>query len=255
MNWLAELRGRLRTALAGTVDEVEPYVDMLRPAQDAKFGDFQANCAMSLAKLVKKPPRDVAAEIIAKLDVADLCEPPEIAGPGFINLRVRTERLATETAAIVNDDRLGVPLVESPRTYIVDFSGPNVAKPMHVGHLRSTVIGHALYRVLKFLGHHALSDNHVGDWGTQFGMIIYGYKHFRDDAAYAASPVAELARLYRLVNQLCEYHDLGEELPKLVAKVAQAETALDNARRSPGIAIPGVQRPRETAQEVRAGFE
>jgi len=234
MNWLAELRGRLRAALSGYADDVEPYVDMLRPAQDAKFGDFQANCAMPLAKALKKPPRDVAADIVAKLDVDDLCDPPEIAGPGFINLRIRTDRLAEETARIVADERLGVPVVSTPRTYIVDFSSPNVAKPMHVGHLRSTVIGHALYRVLKFLGHRAIGDNHVGDWGTQFGMIIYGYKHFRDDAAYKASPVAELARLYRLVNQLCEYHDAGEELPKLQAKVAQAEASLENVRRSPG---------------------
>jgi arginyl-tRNA synthetase len=210
---------------------------MLHPAQDAKFGDFQANCAMSLAKLLKKPPRDVAAEIVAKLEIADLCDPPEIAGPGFINLRVRTDRLATETARIVPDDRLGVSLAPSPRTYIVDFSGPNVAKPMHVGHLRSTVLGHALYRVLKFLGHRAISDNHVGDWGTQFGMIIYGYKHFRDQAAYAASPVTELARLYRLVNQLCDYHDLGAELPKLSIKVTQCEAALERARNESAAAL------------------
>jgi arginyl-tRNA synthetase len=231
MHWLSELQGRLRTALVGMADDVEPYAEMLRPTQDAKFGDFQANCAMPLAKALKKPPREVAAEIVAKLDVAEFCEPPEIAGPGFINLRLRTDRLAAETARLVNDDRLGVPAVAVPRNYVVDFSSPNVAKPMHVGHLRSTVIGHALYRVLKFLGHQVRSDNHVGDWGTQFGMIIYGYKHFRDAAAYAAAPVAELARLYRLVNQLCDYHDLGVELPKLAIKITQAEAALDQARK------------------------
>ena len=218
MNLLAELRARLRIALASYTDTPDSFVEMLKPTQDGKFGDFQANCAMPLAKLSKQPPRDVALELVAKLDIADLCEPPEIAGPGFINLRIKMERLADETAKLSRDDRLGVPLVATPRTYIVDFSSPNVAKPMHVGHLRSTVIGNALYRVLKFLGHRVLSDNHVGDWGTQFGMIIYGYKHLRDDAAYQRAAVSELARLYRLVNQLSDYHTLVASLPKLKAQ-------------------------------------
>jgi arginyl-tRNA synthetase len=111
-----------------------------------------------------------------------------------------------------------------PRTVVVDYSSPNVAKPMHVGHIRSTVIGDALYRILKFLGHHAISDNHLGDWGTQFGMIIYGYKHFRDEAALAASPVEELTRLYRLVHALVEYRETQhEKIPALKLKVREAE--------------------------------
>ena len=215
MNLLAELRARLRTALVSFTETPDSFVEMLKPTQDGKFGDFQANCAMPLGKLSKQPPRDVALALVAKLEIADLCEPPEVAGPGFINLRIKSERLAEETVKLTRDDRLGVPFVESPRTYIVDFSGPNVAKPMHVGHLRSTVIGNALYRVLKFLGHRVLSDNHVGDWGTQFGMIIYGYKHLRNDAAYQRDAVSELARLYRLVNQLSDYHTLVASLPKL----------------------------------------
>ncbi len=232
MDFLSELRSRLRTALTSLTDSPETFVDMLKPSQDGKFGDFQANCAMPLAKLVKQTPRDVAAALIAKLDVADLCETPDIAGPGFINFRLKTERLADETAKLTRDDRLGVATVTSPRTYIVDFSSPNVAKPMHVGHLRSTVIGNALCRVLQFLGHRVLSDNHVGDWGTQFGMIIYGYKHFRDDAAYRGDPVAELARLYRLVNQLADYHDLVANLPKLREKQAASEMAVATARQT-----------------------
>lgn len=223
MDFLTELRSRLRVALTSLTDSPDSFVEMLKPSQEPKFGDFQANCAMPLSKLVKKPPRDVATELIAKLDVADLCDPPEIAGPGFINFRIKSDRLAAETARITQDSRLGVVPVASPRNYIVDYSSPNVAKPMHVGHLRSTVIGSALYRILKFLGHNVLSDNHVGDWGTQFGMIIYGYKHFRDDAAYQSNSVAELARLYRLVNQLSDYHDLVSELPKTREKLALAE--------------------------------
>jgi arginyl-tRNA synthetase len=224
MNWHAELSARLHAALAGLVPDPAPFAAMLRTAGDPKFGDYQANCAMPLGKALSRPPRDVAADIVAKLDVADLCEPPEIAGPGFINLRLRADRLIAETNKLVTDDRLGVPVVANPRTYVVDYSSPNVAKPMHVGHLRSTVIGHALDNVLRFLGHRVISDNHIGDWGTQFGMILYGYKHFRDDAAYAAEPVKELARLYRLVNQLCDYHQLGADLPDLDAAVARLET-------------------------------
>uniref|UniRef100_A0A7C4LMR2 Arginine--tRNA ligase n=1 Tax=Schlesneria paludicola TaxID=360056 RepID=A0A7C4LMR2_9PLAN len=226
MNWLAELRGRLRGALKSLIDDqaADTYAELLRPAQDPKFGDFQANCAMPLAKTLKRSPREVAQDIVSRLEIADLCEPPEIAGPGFINLRLRDDRLAQETTRLVLDERLGVPLVSQPRTIILDFSSPNVAKPMHVGHLRSTVIGHALYRVLQFLGHHVLSDNHVGDWGTQFGMILYGYKHFRDDAAYRTQPVAELARLYRLVNQLCEYQEAVAKIPLLEANTPPLES-------------------------------
>jgi arginyl-tRNA synthetase len=232
MNFLAELRQRLRTALTDLVPDPEPYVDMLRPTQDAKFGDFQANCAMPLKAVLNQPPREIAERIVAKLDVADLCEPPSIAGPGFINLKLRDDRLAAETAQLLSDDRLGVSKASSPRTVVVDFSSPNVAKPMHVGHLRSTVIGNALYQVLAFLGHRVISDNHIGDWGTQFGMIIYGYKHFRDDAAYQKSPVAELARLYRLVNQVAGYHEAVAERPMAQQQLANLESALENARKN-----------------------
>ena len=232
MNLLAELRARLRTALVSFTDSPDSFVEMLKPTQDGKFGDFQANCAMPLKKILNRPSPEIAAELIAKLDVADLCEPPEVAGPGFINLRVKTERLADETAKLTRDNRLGVPLVAVPLTYVVDFSSPNVAKPMHVGHLRSTVIGNALYRVLKFLGHRVLSDNHVGDWGTQFGMIIYGYKHLRNDVAYQRDAVSELARLYRLVNQLSDYHTLVADLPKLKAQFPVQERLLTAAQQA-----------------------
>ncbi|HEX5498969.1 MAG TPA: arginine--tRNA ligase, partial [Thermomicrobiales bacterium] len=206
------------------------YVAMIRPVQDRRFGDFQANCAMPLAKERGQKPRDVAAEIVAGLDVADLCDPPDIAGPGFINLRLKDEWLHGAVNATAEDERLGVPPAPRPRRIVVDFSGPNVAKPMHVGHLRSTVIGDALARVLGFLGHHVLRENHIGDWGTQFGMIIYGYKHFRDDAAYQREPVAELARLYRLVNQLADYRDALAEIPGVRQRLDERQAALDTAR-------------------------
>jgi len=232
MDFLSELRSRLRVSLASMTDTPDSFVEMLKPSQDVKFGDFQANCAMPLAKQLKRPPRDVATALVEKLDVSDLCDLPEIAGPGFINFRLKTDRLAAETAKLATDDRLGVSPTTTPKTVIVDFSSPNVAKPMHVGHLRSTVIGNALCRILRFLGHRVFSDNHVGDWGTQFGMIIYGYKNFRNEAAYQRDPVPELARLYRLVNQLSDYHELVTNLPKLQADLPVREAAATAARQA-----------------------
>ena len=158
-------------------------------------------------KATRPFPRDVAAQIIERLDVADLCEPPQVAGPGFINLKIKDGWLAEYTNGLVADDRLGVVAVAHARRIVIDYSSPNVAKPMHVGHLRSTVIGDALYRILNIVGHRVTSDNHIGDWGTQFGMIIYGYKHFLNAQAFETNVVGELARLYRLVNQLADFHE------------------------------------------------
>lgn len=213
MNLLTQIKQRFAPALAGLTSDVSALLEMIRPAQDSKFGDFQANFAMPLAKQLGRPPRDVATEVLAKLQIDDLCQAPEIAGPGFINLRLRTEVLAERLTQIAFDDRLGVSPTQQPRNVVVDFSSPNVAKPMHVGHLRSTVIGDSIVRTLRFAGHRVTSDNHIGDWGTQFGMIIYGYRHFRDEASWQASAVGELARLYKLVNQLSDYHTTKTLLP------------------------------------------
>jgi arginyl-tRNA synthetase len=200
---------------------------MVRPTQDARFGDYQANCAMSLAKQLGKPPRDIAAEIIQRLDLGDRLEPPEIAGPGFINLRLRSDWLAAQLQQMARDERLGVEKAARPQTIVIDYSSPNVAKPMHVGHLRSTIIGDSLARLLRFLGHTVISDNHLGDWGTQFGMLLYGYKHFRDEAALQADPVREMARLYIEVrNQIKAGEDEdAEEAANPVAEAARQETA------------------------------
>ncbi|MCO6456836.1 MAG: arginine--tRNA ligase [Pirellulaceae bacterium] len=224
MNILKELRGRFEAALKGLAEEPAELLEMIRPAQDARFGDYQANCAMPLAKRLGQPPREVAARIVAALDVGDLCEPPEIAGPGFINLRLRGDWLIGLLRRAVADPRLTIAPTAHRRTYVIDYSSPNVAKPMHVGHIRSTVIGDALYRILSFLGHRTISDNHLGDWGTQFGMIIFGYKHFLDREAYERAPVAELSRLYKLVNQLVDYHEDRGRLPELEARCGQLES-------------------------------
>jgi arginyl-tRNA synthetase len=196
---------------------------MVLPTQDAKFGDYQANIAMPLAKRLGKPPRDVAAEIVSRLELGPMCHPPEIAGPGFINLKLRDDWLIEQLeAAWSAGERLGIAPADPPRTIVIDYSSPNVAKPMHVGHIRSTVIGGALRRTLTFIGHKVIGDNHIGDWGTQFGMIIYGYKHFVDTVALEREPVVELTRLYKLVNGLVEYHELvAETIPASQDRIAE----------------------------------
>ena len=228
MNVLDELRRRFALALEtlAAAGDMPGLLEMIAPSQDAKFGDYQANCAMPLGKKLGRSPREVAQSIVARLDVADLCHPPEIAGPGFINLRLTDAWIERHLVSMIDDERLGVAAVEHPRTFVIDYSAPNVAKPMHVGHVRSTVIGDSLVRVLTFLGHRVISDNHIGDWGTQFGMIIYGYRHFLDAAAYAREPVAELARLYRLVHRLVDYHESRRRLAELLSEVARREEEL-----------------------------
>jgi arginyl-tRNA synthetase len=249
MNILQELRARFLSALSGLTDDPAALAAMVKPAQDARFGDYQANCAMPLAKLrgAGANPRDLAAQIIERLQVADLCEKPEIAGPGFINLRLRNDWLAEQANRLVADERLGAARAARPKHIVVDYSSPNVAKPMHVGHLRSTVIGDALDRILRFAGHDVVSDNHVGDWGTQFGMIIYGYKHFLDRAAFEKSAVGELARLYRLVNQLADYHEAVAELPKLKQTIAERQASRQAAESAPQTAEKKDQEARKKA--------
>lgn len=144
----------------------------MRPATKPQFGHFQSNVALRLAKQQGRPPREVAADIVAKLDIADLCEPPEIAGPGFINFRIKAEVLAGVASSLLTDPHGGLNVTSSPQRVVIDYSAPNVAKQMHVGHLRSTIIGDAFHRILKALGHTVIPQNHIGDWGRQFGMLV-----------------------------------------------------------------------------------
>lgn len=225
---------------------------MIRRSQDPKFGDFQANFAMPLAKTVGANPREIASQIAERVDVADMCETPEVAGPGFINLRLRSDWLIERLSSQLADDRCGVTKASSPQHVVVDFSSPNVAKPMHVGHLRSTVIGDAICRILRFLGHRVTSDNHIGDWGTQFGMIIYGYKHFADETALEQNTVAELARLYRLVNQLADYHAAVSEKPGLSEQLTQKESLLVERESQ---ADPAAKKAKKALKKLRAEVE
>jgi arginyl-tRNA synthetase len=227
MNLQKLLQSRFHDALSSVVGDPGPYLDMIKPAQDPKHGDYQANFAMSLKKVLAKPPRTIAEEIVGHLKVDDLLQPPEIAGPGFINLRFKDEWLAAQLQACAGDERLGVQLADPKKTFVIDFSSPNVAKPMHVGHLRSTIIGDALARLLRFLGHTVITDNHLGDWGTQFGMLLYGYKHFRDEAALKTDPVREMVRIYIQVRQLIDApdEDAAESAANPVAEACRLETA------------------------------
>lgn len=146
---------------------------MVGPSTSPRFGDYQSNVALPLAKKLSKKPRDIAKSILEKLDVSGICEAPTIAGPGFVNLKLDDEFVSRRLKGMVGDkQRLGIGNVEDVKKIVVDFSGPNIAKDMHVGHLRSTIIGDTLARVLEFLGHDVLRLNHTGDWGTQFGMLI-----------------------------------------------------------------------------------
>jgi len=195
--------------LAIDAAEIPALLEQVRETADAKFGDYSGTMAMGLAKKAGKKPRDLAIEIARRLAAApgyaEAFSPPgDPVGPGFINVRVRDEALAAAVSAACRDERLGVPAVVDPDTIVIDFSSPNVAKPMHVGHIRSTVIGDALARILGFRGHYTITDNHLGDWGTQFGMILWGWKRFGDEAAFAADPTGELGRIYRTVRKLAD---------------------------------------------------
>ena len=179
-----------------------PDAGELTPATDPRFGDYQTNAALVLGKQRGENPRQVAEKIVGHLNVGDVCEPPVVAGPGFINFTVRPGAVAEKTASVLGDERLGVAETELLRRIVIDFGSPNVAKPMHVGHIRSTVLGDALARIATFLGHEVIRDNHIGDWGTQFGMVIYGWKNLLDQRALQQNPLAEIVRIYKETNAL-----------------------------------------------------
>lgn len=210
----AELARRLRAALAACGLPMERG-DVVAAA-DTRFGDYQTNAAMVLAKEAKANPRQLAAQISEQFDGGDVCGRPEIAGPGFLNFRLSPEWTARQLLALAGDARCAVPAADTPQRIIIDFSSPNIAKPMHVGHIRSTILGDALARIARFLGHEVVTDNHLGDWGTQFGKVLYGWKHLLDQDALARDPVAEMTRLYREVNAL-------EQTDPAVHKAAREE--------------------------------
>ena len=198
-----QLRDAMQRAFPEAAAAGQAFDPQLAPASKPEFGDFQANGALPLAKPLGQPPRKIAEAVVEQLkaDVAfmALCLEPQIAGPGFINITLQPERLAAEVQERLGDARLGVPAVEQAAPVVVDFSSPNIAKEMHVGHLRSTIIGDSLARVLEFRGHPVLRLNHVGDWGTQFGMLITHLKQVAPEALETADAVdlGDLVAFYR----------------------------------------------------------
>ncbi len=211
---------RLRLALEAA--GLNPARAEVSAAADTRFGDYQSNAAMVLAKEKRANPRQLAGEILAGIDVGGISTPPEVAGAGFLNFRLETSFIAAAVQSLAADPRFGIAPVKEPRKIILDFSSPNVAKPMHVGHIRSTILGDCLARVARFLGHEVVTDNHIGDWGTQFGKVIYGWKNFLDREALGRDAIAELVRLYREVNRIEETDEevrksAREELVKLQA--------------------------------------
>jgi len=198
------IESRLQSAVKAVLPEADVTGVLVRPCPDPRFGDYQSNALMSLAKAHKMNPRQLATDVLAKLEVSEWCENVEIAGAGFLNFRLKTAALIEALRLAAAGEHRFFERAPNPRTVVVDFSSPNVAKPMHVGHIRSTVLGDSLARVLRLLGHRVITDNHIGDWGTQFGKLLVGWKQHLDKTALEADPIAEMERLYKLVNSASE---------------------------------------------------
>ena len=178
-----------------------PDAGELTTATDPRFGDYQTNAALVLGKQPTENPRALAKKIVAHLRVDDFCETPVVAGAGFINFKLRPDAIAKKTIEVLRHAGLGVAKAKPKQRIVIDFGSPNVAKPMHVGHIRSTVLGDALARIAQFLGHEVIRDNHIGDWGMQFGMVIYGWKNLLDQRALQRNPLAEIVRVYKETNE------------------------------------------------------
>jgi arginyl-tRNA synthetase len=166
------------------------------PTANPDFGDYQCNAAMGLAKGLRQAPRQIAEKVVSSVSPSDLVERMEVAGPGFINLWLKDAWLADYVGRMGDAPHLFVPEVGGKRTVILDYGSPNMTKPLHIGHLRSHNIGNALDRLHRYLGYHVIADNHLGDWGTQFGITIMGYRHFGNPEAMEAAPLEELERVY-----------------------------------------------------------
>jgi arginyl-tRNA synthetase len=199
---------QIELKLQQVVREILPDADvsivLVRPCPDPKFGDYQSNQLMSLAKTRKLNPRQLAENVLAKLDVSDICEKVEIAGAGFLNFRLKISALTQTLEAAARGENLFFEKTSQPKTVVVDFSSPNVAKPMHVGHIRSTILGDSLARALRLLGHRVITDNHIGDWGTQFGMLLVGWKRELNSVALQTDAIGEMERLYKKISAECK---------------------------------------------------
>jgi arginyl-tRNA synthetase len=217
---------RVQEAVRAALPDADVSAVLVRPCPDPKFGDYQTIALMSLAKTRKLNPRQLATDVVAKLEVSEWCEKVEVAGAGFLNFRLKPTALAQTVQSAARGEHLFFDKVTQPRTVVIDFSSPNVAKPMHVGHIRSTGIGDALQRTLRLLGHQVITDNHIGDWGTQFGKLLLGWKQLLDRPALEKDAIAELERLYKVINAECDANparleEAKQELVKLQAGDAE----------------------------------
>ncbi|MCF7669895.1 MAG: arginine--tRNA ligase [Verrucomicrobia bacterium] len=199
-----KIETRLIEAALRVLSDADPSLLKIRPCPNPKFGDFQTTGLMPLAKRRGLNPREVAEEVIRNLDVSQYCSRVEVAGPGFLNFHVKKEAIEEVVSEAARGEHIFSPKAEEPKTIVIDFSSPNVAKPMHVGHIRSTILGDCLARLFRFLGHKVITDNHIGDWGTQFGKLIVGWKTRLDTQRLENDPVGEMERIYREINSECE---------------------------------------------------
>jgi arginyl-tRNA synthetase len=219
----------LTKAFGADLVDVDP---MVVPASNSKFGDYQSNIALSLSKQLGQPPRVIAQKLLENLNVTSICQTPTIAGPGFINLMLEPAYLETRLSDIQTDPRLGVQPAKTPQRVIVDFSSPNIAKEMHVGHLRSTIIGDSIARILEFRVHDVLRLNHVGDWGTQFGMLI-AYLREAYPEALTTSNALELGDLVTLYRKAKERFDANQEFQETARKeVVKLQAGAEDSRRA-----------------------
>lgn len=200
---------RLQQAVQALLPDADAAAVLVRPCPDAKFGDYQTNALMSLAKARKSNPRQLAADVVAQLQLGDICEKVDVAGAGFLNFRLKPGTLAQTLESAARGEHLFFEPATQPRTVVVDFSSPNVAKAMHVGHIRSTILGDSLARTLRLLGHNVITDNHLGDWGTQFGMLLTGWKTLLDRANLQSDPLAEMERIYKTISAQCDPEKAG----------------------------------------------
>jgi arginyl-tRNA synthetase len=226
-----ELKLKLQAAMGEAFGSDLAATDpLLVPASNPQFGDYQSNIAMSLAKKLGKPPKAIAEAIVQHLDLAEICQPAAIAGPGFINLTLKPAYLEAQLNAIQADDRLGVLTAKHPQRAIVDFSSPNIAKEMHVGHLRSTIIGDCIARILEFRGHDVLRLNHVGDWGTQFGMLIAYLREIYPEALTTrdALDIGDLVEFYRQAKKRFDTDPAFQETARL--EVVKLQSGVEESR-------------------------
>ncbi len=233
---LEQLKLQLEQALVVAFGTDYAGIDpVLVPASNPKFGDYQANIALSITKQLGQPPRAIAEQIVQHLDVTDICQPPTVAGPGFINLTLKPAYLEAQVSAIQADPRLGGTAAKTPKRTVVDFSAPNIAKEMHVGHLRSTIIGDSIARLLEFRGHDVLRINHVGDWGTQFGMLIAYLREAYPEALTTANALdlGDLVTLYRKAKQRFDEDEAFQKTAR--QEVVQLQAGAEDTRRAWGL--------------------